>query len=162
MAILCQGQRQEGHIVLHIVELNIIDLKMSKGNKPTLKQRVAFNNTLKAIETGEGLNMGEIMKKSGYSVATAINPELNLTSRPGWKQLMDAFFQDEKIAEEIQKIAFGDDDKRAKLAAIDMMLKLKGKYPINKLRLEGANNELNNILNVDDTTGGSIQEADKI
>jgi hypothetical protein len=43
-----------------------------------------------------------------------------------------------------------------------MAYNLKGKYPINRLRLEGATNELNQILNVDETTGGEFSETDKI
>ena len=50
--------------------------------KPTLKQKLAFNETLKALESGEGVNMKSIMKKAGYSDASAINPGLNLTDRP--------------------------------------------------------------------------------
>jgi hypothetical protein len=130
--------------------------------KPTIKQKAAFNETLKALETGEDVNMKAIMTKAGYSPNSAINPGLNLTNSATWKKMMDAYFEDEAIAQEIRNIAFGADDKRAKLAAIDMMLKLKGKYPMNKLRLEGANNELNQILNADSNTGGTIQAEDTI
>jgi hypothetical protein len=130
--------------------------------KPTLKQKAAFNETLKALETGEGVNMKAIMTKAGYSLNSAINPALNLTSRPAWKEMMDAYFEDEAIAQEIRKIAFQPGDNRAKLAAIDMMLKLKGKYPMNKLRLEGATNELNDILNADSITGGTIPPENTI
>ena len=76
--------------------------------------------------------------------------------------MMDAYFDDEAIAKEIRKIAFQPGDNRAKLAAIDMMLKLKGKYPMNKLRLEGATNELNDILNADQITGGTIPPENQI
>jgi len=129
---------------------------------PTIKQKAAFNETLKALASGKEVNMKSIMKKAGYSKTSLINPGANLTNTSTWKEMMDAHFDDEAIAREIRSIAFDEGDKRAKLVAIDMMLKLKGKYPINKLRLEGATNELNQILNVDETTGGEFSETDKI
>ena len=135
---------------------------MTRTVKPTIKQKTAFNEMLKAVETGEGVNMKSIMKKAGYSANSAINPGLNLTNRPAWKEMMDAYFDDEAIAQKIREIAFDSEDKRSNLTAIDMMLKLKGKYPINKLRLEGANNELNDILNVEPNSRGTIPSENQI
>lgn len=119
---------------------------------PTIKQRLAMNGLLEAKANGETISMKKIMKEAGFSDASAINPGLNLTSRPGWKQLMDENFNDEAIVKEINSIAFGDNDKRAKLAAIDMMLKLKEKYPANKFKVDGMDNEYKSLFVIGNAT----------
>jgi hypothetical protein len=114
--------------------------------KPTIKQELAFNELLNAQKNGETISMKKIMTRAGYSEKSAINPGLNLTNRPGWQALMDAHFDDEAIANEIKSIAFDEGDKRAKLAALDMMLKLKDKYPSTKFKVDAMESEYKPLM----------------
>lgn len=119
---------------------------------PTIKQKLAFSGMLDAQKKGETISMKKIMKGAGFSDASAINPGLNLTSRPGWQMLMNEHFDDEKIAQEIRSIAFDEGDKRAKLAAIDMMLKLKDKYPSTKFKVDGMDEEYKSLFVIGNAT----------
>lgn len=114
---------------------------MPKAKQPTIKQRAAFNNTLEAIKSGKDVELKEIMIKSGYSPATARNPEANLTSKPQWNQLL-AIIDDQMLLAKLSQIAM-DEDKRASIAAIVELFKLKDKYPANKMKVSQYSEELN-------------------
>jgi hypothetical protein len=122
--------------------------------KPTIKQKIAFTKLIEKIENKEPIKMGEIMLQSGFSKVTAINPGKNLLEKVGWQQLLSKI-DDSVILERINNILI-DEDKRASLQAADMLLKLKDRYPANKIKMTAFDErdkvleEIN--LNVEDGT----------
>ena len=102
---------------------------------PTTKQKMAFGELLRKIETREPFDLKNIMINAGYTEATAKNPEKNLTSKTGWQQLL-AQIDDQVILAKIYEILLGD-DKRSSLTAADMVLKLKDKFPQRDSKLAG-------------------------
>ena len=111
--------------------------------KATIKQKLAFNEMISALGNNRPLEMREIMLKAGYREATAKNPELNLLSKAGFKRLLD-MVDDSVLLAKSYSIAM-DQDKRASLAAIDMILKLKDRYPDKKLRFGRLEEELKEL-----------------
>lgn len=73
--------------------------------------------------------MYKILKEAGYSdnYAKTCLP----TKSKGWAQLL-AKLDDEKLLDELYDVAMSKIDKRAKLQAIDMILRLKDRYPAAK------------------------------
>ena len=111
----------------------------------TINQKNAFKKTVERIKDNKRVVMGEVMRESGYSNETALKPRL-LTKSKGWNELL-AQIEDDKILERLYEIALDKNDKRATLQAVDMLLKLKDKYPDNKLRL-GAIEQRHAFLDV--------------
>ena len=101
-----------------------------KTNKrmPTMKQKAALKYLV-----ANGRSVSKTMRAVGYSPETAKVPG-KLTKSVGWKQLL-AEISDESILDKLRQIAMSPEDKRACLQAIDMLLKLKNKYPASKLQL---------------------------
>jgi len=102
--------------------------------QPTTKQKLAFGELLRKIESGESFNLKTIMLDSGYTEATAKNPEKNLTGKTGW-QLLLAQIDDKMILAKFYEILFSD-DKRSSMDAGKELLKLKDKYPATKIKQE--------------------------
>lgn len=104
----------------------------------TIKQAKAIKNLVE--------NRGSVskaMREAGYKDKTAKNPK-NLTTSKAFKEvLLD--IDDEAIVKEIRSIALAKDDKRAKLQAIDMLLKLKDRYPAQKSKVIGLFDKLSDI-----------------
>lgn len=101
--------------------------------KPTIKQKLAFTKLVETIKDGKPVKMKEIMVQSGYSPISAINPGLNLTNKVGWQQLLSKI-DDSVILEKINYIML-EGDSRSALTAADMLLKLKDRYPANKIKM---------------------------
>lgn len=117
-------------------------------SNPTLKQKKAFKiMTEKMLIPGEKMTYGQIMREAGYSQATSLIPE-KLTKTKGWNQLL-AEVSDEDILEKIRSIALDVTDKRACLAAADMLLKLKDRYPAGKLKVQAFNEEVERLKESD-------------
>ena len=131
---------------------------MTKTITTTIKQKLAFDELLKAIETGEGLNWKSIMTKAGYSKNSAINPGLNLTESEGFKSLL-AKIDDKVLLAKVYSIAL-DEDKRASLQAIDMLMTLKDRKPSTKYKVDGMDSEYKSlfILNGNETERKGITE----
>lgn len=113
-----------------------------KKNKvsPNFKQRKVFEKVLL-----EGKSVGKAMREVGYSVATSVNPGVNMTNTKGWEILMEQYLPDKllmkkhrellnvpmrkrtykkgDIIEEIEEL-----DTNAVKSGLDMAYKLKGKY----------------------------------
>ena len=111
--------------------------------EPTIKQRLAFQELLRAIEQKKPVNWQKIMLASRYSKATAINPGKNLVSRKGFQSLLSQI-SDEVILARIYDILLNS-DKDATLKAADMLLKLKDKYPANKSKVIGLFDKLSDL-----------------
>jgi hypothetical protein len=114
--------------------------KVLKESKPTIRQKQAFKVLTKKIAGEKPFTMGEVMVTAGYSPASAVNPEANLLSKPGFQALLTKI-DDDHILSRIYGILL-DDDKRASLQAADMLLKLKDRYPAGKLKVTQYNDEL--------------------
>jgi len=106
----------------------------------TEQQKQAFNIRTKTIEKKKPILMGKIMREAGYSNKASENPK-RLINSIGWQELL-SHISDEKILKKLKAIAFDTQDKRACLDAIEKLLKLKDKYPANKYKAEGFDNEL--------------------
>jgi hypothetical protein len=117
---------------------------MTKHITPTIKQKLAFDNLLIAIESGQGLNWKEIMTKAGFSKATTINPGKNLTETEGFKSLL-AKIDDKVLLAKVYSIAL-DEDKRASLQAIDMLMTLKDRKPSTKYKVDGMDSEYKSLF----------------
>jgi len=100
----------------------------TKSINPTLKQKKA----LKYYIENHG-NVSKSMKQAGYSLATAKNPK-NLTKSKGWQFLLNKYLPDERLTQKISE-HIDSNDSRVSLQAVDMSLKLKNKYPANKIKL---------------------------
>ena len=114
-----------------------MEIKLTKETeiKSTLRQKIAFSNLLRKIANKEPWTLNEIMVISGYSENTAINPEQNLISKPGFQVLLEQIADDSVLAV-IYSVLMGE-DKRSALTAADMLLKLKDRYPASKSKVMG-------------------------
>ena len=112
--------------------------------KPTLRQKIAFKKVLELMLKQEPIILRDIMKKSGYSDATAINPTANLTGKTAWKELL-AKIDEEPLLDKLRTIALDDDDKRSSITAIQELLKLLDKYPKDKSKIIGLFERIDNI-----------------
>jgi len=88
----------------------------------TIKQKQVMS---KIIENRG--NVSKSMRDVGYTENTAKNPK-NLTDSKGFQELLSELIDNEELIKEIKKEIKGN-DKRVKLQAIDMLLKLKDLYP---------------------------------
>jgi hypothetical protein len=86
----------------------------------------------------------EIMLKAGYSETSSTLPKARLFETKGWQELL-ATINDEVILGKIREIALDSSDKRACLSAIDMLLKLKERYPAGKLKVQAFNEEIERL-----------------
>ena len=92
----------------------------------TENQKRAFKKTLKSIEEGERVDMGEIMLESGYSKATTINPGKNLLNTNGWQELMDRYLPDDLLVKKNLEL-LNHKEWQAVNAGLDKAYKVKGK-----------------------------------
>ena len=119
-----------------------IDWLMAKRKykfRPNIKQKKAFQ-----IVVERGGSVSAAMRESGYSPATAKNPD-KLTGSQGWKQLMEEYLPDSLLAQKHKelltigrkkrKIRHGttieeieEIDTNAVKAGLDMAYKIKGAY----------------------------------
>lgn len=95
----------------------------------TIRQKLAIK---KIVENGG--NARQAMKKAGYSPAMYNNPK-RLTESKAFKENL-GLLDDTRYLKELDKLAMAQDDKRAKLQAIDAIFKLKGRYPKEAIDLD--------------------------
>ena len=109
---------------------------------PTIKQTNSFNKMVEKVGNKESISMGSIMLESGYSKAVAKNPS-KLTKSKGWKQLLTKI-DDSKLLDRVYETALGKDN-RSSLGAVDMIFKLKDRYPDRNLRIGRIDDMLNDL-----------------
>jgi hypothetical protein len=97
---------------------------------------------MERVKNKKKVVMGEIMKEAGYSPSVCTKPK-NLTTTTGWKALL-AQVEDKELLQQVYEIALSD-DKRSALAAIDMVWRLKDKYPAGKLKLGGYDSSVEHL-----------------
>lgn len=105
----------------------------------TRKQRAA----IKELSENIGTPIGTVMRKVGYSLATSKSPSL-LTKSKGWNELLSEI-EDEPLLSRLRTIALDTEDKRAALTSIDMIMKLKDRYPAGKLKVLSAIESRNRV-----------------
>lgn len=116
-------------------------LKRKFVAKPTMRQRKA----MEILISGEEPTMKKVMEKAGYTTHTSLSPQRNLTDTAGWQTLLRTI--DEKpLLEKLQEIALSPTDKRANIAAISELMKLKNLYPDLKLKVSPAYDERDEVL----------------
>lgn len=89
-----------------------------------------------------GGKMKSAMLEAGYSPAYAKNSQ-KLRASGSFKDLLE-LISDNEIVDKIKEIALGE-DKRACLVALDMLLKLKDRYPAGKLKIQEYQEELESL-----------------
>jgi len=104
----------------------------TKHTMPTLSQKETFNEVMRQMASGERPNVSKAMRKVGYKRSTWKRPP-NLTASKGWQELLDSV-NDDALLDKVRKIALADDSNTA-LRAIDMLMKLKDRYPAGKLKV---------------------------
>lgn len=109
---------------------------------PTISQKLTFDNVMKQVASGKRPNITQAAREAGYSPST-VSKINNITKSKGWKELM-ASIDDTELLEKVRSIAL-DNDKRASLAAIDMLMKLKDRYPAGKLKVTEYDEELDRL-----------------
>lgn len=123
--------------------------------KPTTKQKLAFQKLTESVASGKPKTMGMVAKEAGYGKGIQRNPHI-LTDSVGFRQLM-AQIDDSEILNRVKEIATDTSDKRACLAAADMIFKLKDRYPDKKIKI-GAYDEREAV--VDEVRQEQAEEAD--
>lgn len=121
---------------------------------PSLKAK----ETAKIIMENHGkIGVSTAMEQAGYSPATAKNPK-NLTESKGWEDLLEHYFPDEKLNQKLEeglesytyrgrrKI----EDFEARHKYVNTILKLKKKFPDEKLKLGTDKDEPLEITFVDE------------
>lgn len=107
--------------------------------KPSLKQQKA----LQYLSENIGAPLGEAMRFAGYSEATSKTPQ-RLTESVGWQDLLNKV-EDAGLVSRLWEIAMDAPDRRSALQAIDILLKLKDRYPAGKLKVQAYNEELERL-----------------
>lgn len=110
---------------------------------PTVAQRLTFDNVMEQVANGERPNISKAARKAGYSKNTLRDPG-NITRSKGWKELM-ASIDDTELLARVREIALAKEDKRASLSAIDMLMKLKDRYPAGKLKITEYDEEISKL-----------------
>lgn len=116
---------------------------------PTVKQRLAIQKVKKALEKGENVNMGKIMREVGYSETTSKVPQV-ITESKTWLETMkdiDWGLQLKQI-EDLGDIRLNNDKDNA-LKAKDMLFKLGDKYPKGETKIIGIFNKIESISDPD-------------
>lgn len=118
----------------------------------SLKQKLLA----KEILVNRGKSIGKAMRKVGFSKAYAKNPA-QLEKTKSWKDLMNKFISEEKLAklhseqlsatktQPISKFSYGKTpDNDARLRALDLGYKLRGRYAAEKIDIKSKYGDLSN------------------
>ena len=97
------------------------------------KKRIhnVFNKSLENIKDGKEPNVMNVAIGEGYSRSYAHAGLITKTKT--WQELLNEI-QDDVLRDKLMEIALDTGDKRASLTALDMILKLKNKYPAKELK----------------------------
>lgn len=91
--------------------------------------RDIFTESIAQVRIGKKPVISKMMREKGYSPSSC--RALKITQTKTWEDLL-AEIDDGMLIRELRGLALEKKDKRAKLQAIDMLLKLKSKYPVTK------------------------------
>lgn len=132
---------------------------MNNNTFPTTRQREVARKVLQ-----EGKSVSRAMRESGYSPATAKTPK-KLTESKGWQELIDQYISEDKLAkvhgQQLQatrvqvynKKRYVMPDNEARIRALDLGYKLRGKYKPTKIEVRNFSDWTNEELESYATTG---------
>ena len=96
--------------------------------------KVKFENILDKIEAIKG---GEIMREANYSIETQKSPGNNLLKSKGWEELSAKYLNEEKALQTLNDLADKkNSDKDNRLKASQEILKLRNRYPKEKIDID--------------------------
>jgi hypothetical protein len=111
---------------------------------PKPEHRAVLKKMSDKIRKGERVNKKEILMEVGYSESIAETPSRVLETQ-GFQQLL-AKVSDGVILKRLLSIVTSDNSKDADaINSAKELLKLKDRYPAGKLKIQGYNDELNDI-----------------
>ena len=97
--------------------------------KPTIRQEAAFKIMLEKLKKKEPAVLKTIMREAGFAPSTCINPELNLTSRPGW-QILKGQLDSNGARDALNELVSAEnEDKRTRFSAAVEIIKIQDGYP---------------------------------
>lgn len=99
----------------------------------TKNQEKAVLKTIENLRKDEKIDMGDILRKSGYSESVATHPKV-VTESKGWQELMDLYLPDDLLAQKNLEL-LKNENWQAVNAGLDKAYKIKGKY-IDKSEVE--------------------------
>lgn len=111
--------------------------------RTSIRQKKTFANFV-----ANGGNMKQAMKDAGFSPAYAKNSQ-KLIRSDSFRDLLE-LIPDRDLLDQTKAIALGE-DKRASLVAIDMLFKLKDRYPAGKLKVQEYQDEIEAIQSSTET-----------
>ena len=116
---------------------------MYNDSMATKNHKRVFAKVQEQIANNKPVNISKAMRESGaYSPSSCKNPTI-LTKTKGWQYLMSRI-DDEPYLDRVEQIAFtgkhGDS-----LKAIEMMFKLKDRFPAGKLKVDQYDSELDAV-----------------
>ena len=117
--------------------------------KPTMNQKRAFAEIVKKIKAGEKVDLGEAMRKAGYSISSSKQPSRALTNTKGFKSLLSKI-DDEKLLDKLREIALDDGDNRNSISAIKEIFTLKNRYPEKGLKISLLKDQLSELDDVNE------------
>lgn len=90
----------------------------------TIRQRKAMEIL---VEKGGKTSMAPVLREAGYSEVIARNPD-RVTKTKSWAELLDEMLPESSILQAHKDLLEQKESSKAKVAAIDMGYKLRGKY----------------------------------
>ena len=109
----------------------------------TETQKRAMDLKIERIKQKKPIKMGEIMREAGYSKKSAEYPK-RLVESKGWQELLNSI-EDSALLKKLNEIALDKKDKRANIEAIKELMKLKDRYPKQKLAISIFEEELKKL-----------------
>ena len=91
----------------------------------TENQKKAVKKTIENLRTGDKIDMGDILRESGYSEAVATRPKV-VTESKGWQHLMDEYLPDDLLIKKNLEL-LNHKEWQAVNAGLDKAYKVKGK-----------------------------------
>lgn len=125
------------------------DIKTPTYNvKPTENHKSVVKLMSEKVRNNEKVVLKDILAQVGYAPSVQNSPQ-RVTESAGFQMLL-AQIDDDIILGRLFSILV-DDDKRASLQSADMLLKLKDRYPQNKLKAMVYQDEIQSIAVVEKT-----------
>jgi len=112
-----------------------------RASASKLRIKKVHDRVMEQVSSGQQPNVSQAMREMGYS-ETSVRAQ-KVTKSLTWQELMGEV-DDSLIVGQVYKVLMGQ-DARATLQAADMLLKLKDRYPANKIKA-GVLDERNNVL----------------
>lgn len=91
----------------------------------TENQKKAVHLTLENLRQGKKINLGDNLRKAGYSEAVATHPKEVIESK-GWKELMEQYLPDDLLVKKNLEL-LNHKEWQAVNAGLDKAYKVKGK-----------------------------------